>query len=448
MILTSVYSRQFPAAAFIANGNHKTPLHYAAREGKTDIIEYFLRVVPTAASVASDKDKLPLHFAAGEGHYEIVQALLRVHPAGASMPTAKGKLPLHFAARWNHLQVCQLLLSVFPDAVRALDWDQSLPLHDAAREGQYEVSRLLVELYPHGLMTSNLRCDIPLFLAVRSANLRLIALFVQVWPHGSRVVLNNSTSYEKVHTWSNQVIELLLRGAVDQLESCEWMRPLWVPNLPQLTEENCEPQSSRPPKRAKYTFSSAKEGTRTKSPILDRSDGPEAPVSDPSPHIGRLTAPVARSTAFLPLHAGLTVGASCQVLSTVMDHWPASIEQVDEFGRTPLHLAVTRCSSMEGARWVLDDLLVKFPGAAFQRDHLHRLPLHVALASRAHPSVIVALVDLDPDVCSAKCESRDVWCHMTPIHMACACDCELETVYELVRRDPSFFRKARAGNRE
>jgi ankyrin repeat protein len=214
------YMTQYPQAASTPNANNKIPLHYAAREGHSELVDFLVRCQPHTAAIPTNKQKLALHFAAGDGHVGVVQTLLQVYPIGASMPSAKGKIPLHFAARWGHLQIAKDLLEVYPEGASTLDWEGSLPLHDAAREGQYEMARYLIQRYPLALATANLQGEIPLFPAVRSRNLELVILCVQAWPMGGKHVLVNVSADDNLHTMGWDMVELLLHGAVGNVSGC------------------------------------------------------------------------------------------------------------------------------------------------------------------------------------------------------------------------------------
>ena len=211
---------QYPAAASTPNTKGKIPLHYAAREGRSDMVAYFLYATPYTAKIASKKKKLALHFAAGDGHTDVVQQLLRVYPEGASLPSAKGKLALHFAARWGHMQIASDLLFLHPEGVRCVDWDGSLPLHDAAREGQVVMSKFLIERYPIGLSIANIRGEIPLFPAVRSGNVNLVILYLQGWAMGGMHILKAVSADDNIHDWDWNIVELCLRGAVENFSDC------------------------------------------------------------------------------------------------------------------------------------------------------------------------------------------------------------------------------------
>lgn len=211
---------EYPQAATKPNSKGKIPLHYAAREGRQEMVTFFLYNCPETASIKSKKHKLALHFAAGDGHIEIVRQLLHIYPQGTSITSAKGKLPLHFAARWGHLQIASDLLLIYPDAIRCLDNEGSLSLHDAAREQQILMSKFLIERYPTGLCTSNLRGEIPLFSAVRSENLDLVILYLQGWPYGGKYIVSSANSFDNVNEWDWNIIELCLRGSVNNFSNC------------------------------------------------------------------------------------------------------------------------------------------------------------------------------------------------------------------------------------
>jgi len=179
------------------------------------MVAYFLYATPHTARIASKKKKLALHFAAGDGHVEVVRQLLRVYPEGASLPSKKGKIPLHFAARWAHLQIASDLLYVYPQGIRCVDWDGSLPLHDAAREGQLVMSRFLIERYPVGLSIANIRGEIPLFPAVLSGNVDLVILYLQGWSMGGMHILKAVSRDDNIESWGWSMVELCLRGAVE-----------------------------------------------------------------------------------------------------------------------------------------------------------------------------------------------------------------------------------------
>ena len=463
---------QFPPAATMPNNKGKIPLHYAAREGRGEMVRFFLQAVPACAFIASKKHKLALHFAAGEGHVQIVRDLLTVHPAGASVLSAKGKVALHFCARWGHLQIAHDLLAVYPEGARALDWESSLPIHDAAREGQYEMSRVLMEQFPSGLATANMRGETPLFPAVRSGNVDLVTLFVQAWPVGAKYVLRDISEDDDLENWD--ILELLLRGATGNLSDCKLLQGKEPPSVYLKTETCMSPvrgdfpvvdsmeKKVDAPLLAEATRSffvdshqnpqpadvpAPNPWTRCKSPILDTTiDRKKRPVggrkrqrsrdfSMEDNELKRMAFP----RQFLPLHAAAECGASAFVNRMVLEKRPEDKWRPDESGRLPLHWAVTHCRSgnEEMILFVLNELCL--PECAVVRDKSGQLPLHLAIMANADVRVIEALLEAFPCSGVESCGSNTVWCTKKPIDMALHYQNDLSTIYRLLRVEPSYI---------
>jgi ankyrin repeat protein len=459
--MAALILNKFPSAASTPNSKGKTPLHYAAREGRLDMVNLFIRICPQCASLMSSKRKLALHFAAAEGHIEVVKSLLQVHPQGASIPSTKGKLAIHMAARWGKLEIAHQLLFVYPDGVRALDWEGSLPLHDAAREGQYQMSRYLVERFPAALARANLRGEIPLFPAVRSENVDLVVLLLQAFPMGGKHILKTCTLDDNVSSWRWDIVELLLRGAVGQLDGHPLLEGKEPPTVRLVQDivtapggKRGKPEDGRPrlvepaavalPTESAHaphqSFMEAGVVPRSKSPILEveprkkrttlsaRSGDRKRPRAAPNPR------------RFLPLHAALECKVPCHVLSSVLENRRSDLAMVDDFGRHALHWAVAACEhDNDKVELIIREFLNH--QAARARDEYHQLPLHLALANQADTRVILALLEEYPESGVETCQTRDEWHDSMAIHMACQYNCELSTVYELVRVDPSVVKR-------
>lgn len=464
---------QCPACAWTPNQKGKTPMHYAAREGKQEIVELFLQVTPYTATIASQKYKLPLHFAAGNGHIEIVKMLLRVYPKGATLPSAKGKLPIHFAARWGNLETCRLLDAVYPEGVRTQDYEGSFPLHDAAREGQLPTARFLLARYKRALVTANIRHEVPLFPAVRSGNVDLVILFLQAWPLGGKYILQDVSSADHMEDWGWDVLELLLRGAVNNFIGCTLIDGKEPPpvrlkeismieSLPDYSYENKNekrPQNSSVVSDAQSSPSSSSFDSvelRSKSPVL-MNDGNRRVTKSRKRSWGicldastfnhdletcacfhRLKLR-AEPRLFSPLHAAFHCEAPIHVIKVVAAKSRDSIKQADDQGRLPLHLAAGRCHDEKEVDFFINDLLAEYPQAAAIRDVHKRMPLHIAIARGADVRAMIALLDTNPSSGVEACNTNDKWRQRRPIHMACELDCDLDVIFTLTRADPSVI---------
>eukprot|EP00980_Cylindrotheca_fusiformis_P008161 scaffold1727_cov133-Cylindrotheca_fusiformis.AAC.64 len=441
------YYRQ---GALTPNSKGKIPLHYAAREGRTDMVKHMLQVVPEAAAILSQKGKLALHFAACEGHVEVCRALLQVHPEGASIPSKKGKVAIHFAARWGHRIIAEDLHQLFPEGVSTLDYDGSLPLHDATREGQFEVAKYLVELYPEGLSKENLRGEIPLFKAVRSGRLDLCSFLIHAWPQGGKQVLRGVREEDGVQSWEPCMLDLCLRGAVNMLGQ----NPTCHPTTIEPVEDIFRLTATTGPTRGAAPFEFDHFFSRSISPeLFEVSPRKKRPMSsdklesDKRARIESLdTNPSNPETSpkiqqFLPLHAAIQCEASPPVLNYTMDLHSDNLKRKDDNDMLPLHLAIQH-GSEDTLPFVLERLWKAYPEACFQRDHLGRLPLHLALKARSDCRLVRSLLDSNPSAIGEDYSIKDPdFSETRLVLMAAEFQCDLSTVFMLLREDPSVLKE-------
>ena len=415
---------QNPQATRAPNDKGKIPLHYAAREGRSEMVHYLLRVDPCTASIPSKKDKLAVHFASAEGHLSVVQALLRVHPGGASMMSNKGKLPLHFAARWGHVSIAQHLLSLYPTGIRVVDWEGALPLHDAAREGQAVMSQFLIDKWPGALQATSLRGEIPLFSAVRSGNLSFVVCLLKAWHKGGKHILQNITENDAVEDWDWNILELCLRGAQSNFNGCTMLVMKCLcecerscAQLPQLSTTNKEESGDK--KRARVSLSLSKKRLRPKDDTKTEC-----------------------ACVFYPVHAALRADVNARVLRVVLKKSGGDLVSQDGNGALPIHVAVSNVTNKDTIQVCLEEILGKHPESARVRDFDNRLPLHRALESNADFAFVKALVDIYPGSAVEPYLTRGDSVMKGPLVLALERDCDLNTIFFLLQRDPNFVKQS------
>jgi hypothetical protein len=90
---------------------------------------------------------------------------------------------------------------------------------------------------------------------------------------------------------------------------------------------------------------------------------------------------------------------------------------------------------------VMDQILSPFPDSAMARDNHGRLPLHVALESKAHFVFVKALIEACPESAVEPCNFHDArFASIVPFSLAVAKDCSIDTIYFLLRCDPSVLK--------
>ncbi|XP_028253733.1 ankyrin repeat domain-containing protein 16 [Parambassis ranga] len=154
-----------------------TLLHYAARHGHLDIVEFLIKRVGMDVEVYNNDYKRPLHEAASMSHKECVNYLLLegaqvdslkkadwtplmmactrrkleviqellFHGADPTLKNKDGWNSFHIACREGDPQVVQHLLYTTPDIWKTESKTRRTPLHTAAMHGCEEVVRILLE---------------------------------------------------------------------------------------------------------------------------------------------------------------------------------------------------------------------------------------------------------------------------------------------------------------
>ncbi|KAG2424640.1 hypothetical protein HXX76_014365 [Chlamydomonas incerta] len=128
-------------------GDGATPLHKAASNGHTKVVEALL-AAGAGKDIANKDARTPLHKAAERGHTEVVKALLAAGAGKdmankASRRLADGWTPLHGAAYSGHTEVVKALLAAGAGTDIA-DKDGATPLYSASFLDRREVVTVLV----------------------------------------------------------------------------------------------------------------------------------------------------------------------------------------------------------------------------------------------------------------------------------------------------------------
>lgn len=413
------------------NKKGKTPLHFAAREGRLEVVNFLLYKDPSVAAIATEKKKLPLHFAASDGHRNVCKRLLEVYPDGARFRSKKGKNCLHFCSRWGYIGIATDILQVSPEAIITPDAENSLPLHDAVRGSQVEMCRRLVALYPEAVASSNMRGEIPLYGAARSGNIDLCALFLTVWPKSGTHILQSLSSDDCVQEWERDVIEMLVRGAVGNFIGCEHFEDRLMSRVPTDHPTFAHPAEGIclvPSESSLSTLETDQEDSV--EPALKRARHTSVFVS---------SSDFTEATGhFLLLHSAIEANVSKVAMEHIWCLARQEVETVDRSGRSALHLAVTLSS--EHVQFVLE-VIETFPSAAALRDAQRRLPLQIAIESGACSEVIRALLIAYPEAGVQECQSLDLQGPCWPVDLACNHDADINVVYHLLRFDPSFVQR-------
>jgi CDK inhibitor PHO81 len=117
----------------------RSPLHYAALNGHTDVCVYLISIGAEIDLVDQDGNT-PLINAIVSGHVDTVNSLLEM---GASFePLPSSQIPVTMACQYGQLTILQNLLSKGVKLVANMDG--LYPLHLACREGKTDITKCLI----------------------------------------------------------------------------------------------------------------------------------------------------------------------------------------------------------------------------------------------------------------------------------------------------------------
>ncbi|XP_047431940.1 ankyrin repeat domain-containing protein 16 [Mugil cephalus] len=188
-----------------------TLLHYAARHGHLDVVEYLIKRMGVDVEVYNNDYKRPLHEAASMSHKDCVSYLLRegakvdslkkadwtplmmactrrnleviqellCHGADPALRNKDGWNSFHIACREGDPLVVQHLLLAAPDIWRTESKTRRTPLHTAAMHGCEDVVRILLESCGYSPDTKD-SCGVTPFMdAVRNGHISVARLLLQ-----------------------------------------------------------------------------------------------------------------------------------------------------------------------------------------------------------------------------------------------------------------------------
>uniref|UniRef100_A0AAR2LUP7 Ankyrin repeat and sterile alpha motif domain containing 1A n=1 Tax=Pygocentrus nattereri TaxID=42514 RepID=A0AAR2LUP7_PYGNA len=195
------------------DSNGYTPLHHAALNGHSEVVELLLRN-EASTNVADSKGCYPLHLAAWKGDQRIVRLLVHQGPSHPKLNEQNNdnETPLHCAAQYGHSEVVRLLLEELTDPTMRNNRFET-PLDLAALYGRLEVVKLLLCAHPN-LLSCNTRKHTPLHLASRNGHLLVVEVLLNAGMDINYQTEKGSALHEAALFGKTDVVQKLLSAGI------------------------------------------------------------------------------------------------------------------------------------------------------------------------------------------------------------------------------------------
>ncbi|KAF2733336.1 ankyrin [Polyplosphaeria fusca] len=209
----------------------KTPLWWAASNGQTEMVRFFVRAGANPDQEESTGGLKPLHKAASKNHFETIRVLLEagVNPltkktrespgrSCGNAPTSIGHTPLMYACHNGHLQAVDVFLNYIQDIEtvhRALAW--------SAEKGHAAVVERILR-YPGVNVNEKVRGDTCLLLACSSRDARTIKSLVKAGADPNIICAGAGDEFAGIggggYYYSSDRVENPARGLTPLLQLC------------------------------------------------------------------------------------------------------------------------------------------------------------------------------------------------------------------------------------
>lgn len=152
-------------------------IHSATIYAEIDMVRKLLTEDSTLAYKTDDYDKTPLHYAAEKGLSDIVKLLME-NGADANQPGQKGMNALHVACNNNQIEIVKLLkeLNVTLD-ISAVDEAGNSPLHYAASNGSLRCTEFLLNNGAN-INATNSKMATPIMMSVLFAQENMVEILM------------------------------------------------------------------------------------------------------------------------------------------------------------------------------------------------------------------------------------------------------------------------------
>ncbi|XVF01559.1 hypothetical protein REPUB_Repub04eG0099600 [Reevesia pubescens] len=197
--------------ADIKDANKRGAIHFAAREGMTEVCKYLLEELKLDVDTKDEDGEMPLLHAAQQGHTLTAKYLLE-HDANPAIPSDLGATALHHAAGIGNIE---LLKSILAKGVEVdSQSDSGIPLVWATGHAQHDAVKVLLDHHanPNAETEDNIT---PLLSAVATGSLACLDLLIQAGAKVSVIAGGATPLHIAADNGSPELINSLLKAGAD-----------------------------------------------------------------------------------------------------------------------------------------------------------------------------------------------------------------------------------------
>lgn len=197
--------------ASIKDANKRGALHFAAREGKTEVCKYLVEELKLDVNTKDEDGETPLIHAARQGHTSTAKYLIE-HGANPALSSELGATALHHVAGIGNIELMEVLLSTGVEVDSQSD--AGTPLVWAAGHGQQDALKLLLK----HKADPNIETDdgiTPLLSAVAAGSLPCLELLIQAGAKVNITAGGATPLHIAADTGNTELITCLLKSGAD-----------------------------------------------------------------------------------------------------------------------------------------------------------------------------------------------------------------------------------------
>lgn len=214
-ILRYLLSKGADGKLKVHGGN--TIVHLAAANGHFVILNLLMGIYPDLMSIQNDMSFTALQLAACFGQVEVID-LFRRRGTDLCVKTVDGRTLLHLAAFNGHLELVKYLCDRFPELWHVVDKDGNTVVHDAAASGKVEIMNYLLTLEDDPFLCNADGCTL-LHEACYYGRTHIVKFLVSNFPR--MISIRSQNGFSSCHAAALggrlEIMEILINSRADPL---------------------------------------------------------------------------------------------------------------------------------------------------------------------------------------------------------------------------------------